>query len=296
MPCRNNIAKALLVSLLAVQAFAAQQRVSSGLSLFNTQNAVQLFDVDEGIVLRSHPIDMKFFSSFSLPEDTKAHALGCRDARAEGNGLPGRAVTDGDGNFVLNGIAPGRYLVRVEAEGFPLFSDCIVVGNAGEPASCKTYFYFRVSKKLPFFAGDILDGGCRQWVPYPCASLFAEDGEPMISRKIKIAYLDGSAVANVSVSLFNYVRRDKRIREKNPQLNHKIGSVQSDDDGVADLTPLTIGQSSHLGLTINNLKGARTTAGLTRVSLGSSEGLTLFVLFQRGCHSRKIWDIEVLRP
>lgn len=295
---RNDISLLLLVSLFSIQAFASPQAARSIAYLINTQNAIQLVDVDEGTALARHSVEMKFFASHAIPaSEIKTHLLDCQNSKTEGNGIPVHALTDDDGNFVLTGVPAGRYFLRVETEGFPVFSGCLVARDAGKAQPCKNYFYFRVSKKLPFFTGDILEGGCRQWVPDPCATLFMRDDRPLVSKRIKITYIDGSDAAHVSISLLGYARKEMRVHAKNPQPNYKIGSVQSDDHGVADLTPLLAQQHPGLkGLRIGNLKGVPATAGLSRISLTSSPALTTLVLFQSGCHAKQFWNIEVVQP
>lgn len=73
--------------------------------------------------------------------------IGATVTAVNAGGVEKTAVTDNDGNYVVNGLAPGKYIVRVVAPGFALFENTEVEITAGQRAQLKVTLSVSIEKQ-----------------------------------------------------------------------------------------------------------------------------------------------------
>ncbi len=70
--------------------------------------------------------------SGSVVDDLGAIVVGANVIVADSNGVEKSAITNGNGEFIFNNLAPGTYTVRIAAENFAVFEETEVQIKAGE--------------------------------------------------------------------------------------------------------------------------------------------------------------------
>ena len=73
--------------------------------------------------------------------------IGATVTAVNAGGVEKTAITDNDGNYVVNGLAPGKYIVRVVAPGFALFENTEVEIAAGQRAQLKVTLSVSIEKQ-----------------------------------------------------------------------------------------------------------------------------------------------------
>jgi hypothetical protein len=294
MPRRNDISKILIICAATLATTQAQD--------FKHETGM-LFDVDQGIAIPKSRLTLRFRETRSNSErPTSQFGERCKNMELVGNERTVNLVTDDRGEFVLDDVPAGYYLVRAEPENFPASEVCLEIGATGEKKACqegtRNYYYLRFSRKLSFFHGDVLEyGHCRQWVPQPCADLNAQllGTENTISGpRIKIVHLDETPASAISLSVYGPgLSKEINARQKNPRLSRKVADFKTDENGEVDLSRLrhvNFGGRVRLEVSKDGQRGGH----VFNLSLAQQDQRQSVLLFQRGCNSKMYWDLKVL--
>jgi len=80
--------------------------------------------------------------------------VGATVAAVDANGVTKTATTNGEGNFVINGLAPGKYTVKVTAIGFANYENADVEAIAGRPQQLDVTLKVTIEQQKVTVAAD----------------------------------------------------------------------------------------------------------------------------------------------
>ncbi|MFZ2654927.1 MAG: carboxypeptidase regulatory-like domain-containing protein, partial [Victivallales bacterium] len=155
--------------------------------------------------------------------------------------------TDGNGNFEIKAVIPGKYNIRTEKEGFAIFAQIVNIGS-----DSKEPFVITLNKGLDI-GGIVLESDGKPAVNVDLTLTSDNDsrmaGGPMsyVNKKLEIS-ADGKFKAKgLNSGKYNISCRD-------PDLNYEIASVLKIDAGSED-TVITLGKIYPVSVTVEDASG-----------------------------------------